>query len=71
MQESTDLLTVEEASAYLRVCTETIRRWIRTGEIPASKIGGLWRLNREALKRLVPMPVEESRYRRTQRTDTE
>lgn len=34
------LLTVAEVAATLRVTPETVRRWIRTGALPAIQIGG-------------------------------
>jgi excisionase family DNA binding protein len=35
----TDLLTVEEAAGLLRVTKATIRKWIREGELPATRPG--------------------------------
>lgn len=34
-----DYLSVTEAAAVLHVAPSTIRRWIRAGELPASRIG--------------------------------
>jgi len=34
-----DLLTVAEAAALLRVAPSTIRRWVRTGTLPAYRLG--------------------------------
>ena len=34
---------IEEASAYLGVTKDTIRNWIRKNNIPAHKIGKLWK----------------------------
>jgi excisionase family DNA binding protein len=34
---------VEEVAAHLQVHKDTIRLWIKKGEIPARKIGRLWR----------------------------
>jgi excisionase family DNA binding protein len=35
--------SLEEIAEYIQVHKDTIRIWIRKGEIPAHKIGKLWR----------------------------
>ena len=40
---------VEEAAAYLGVPKETIRNWIKKTDIPAHKIGKLWKFKRSEL----------------------
>ena len=35
--------SIEEVSGHLQVHKDTIRLWIKKGEIPAHKIGRLWR----------------------------
>lgn len=37
-------LTPQEVSALLRVSTQTVRRWIKEGELPAYKVGRAWRI---------------------------
>ena len=51
MDERAGWLTTEEAAHYLQVSVETMRRWGRTGEIPAAKLGnrGGFRFRREDL----------------------
>jgi len=39
-------LTTEEVLGYLKVNPRTIYRLIRTGELPAVRIGRLWRFKR-------------------------
>ena len=39
-------LTPEEVSELLQVSVYTVRRWIKQGELPAYKIGRLWRVNK-------------------------
>jgi excisionase family DNA binding protein len=34
----------EELARALRVHPETVRSWIRSGKIPAQKVGRLWRI---------------------------
>jgi len=44
---------IEEAAAYLGVTTVTIRNWIRKGNIPAHKIGKLWKFKPSELDKWV------------------
>jgi excisionase family DNA binding protein len=45
----TEPLTVEEVAAELRVHPETVRTWIRTGELDALDIGREYRIYRADL----------------------
>ena len=45
----TEPLTVEEVAAELRVHPETVRNWIRTGELDALDIGREYRIYRADL----------------------
>ena len=42
-------ISVEEAAAYLGVTKETIRNWIKKTDIPAHRIGKLWKFKRSEL----------------------
>jgi excisionase family DNA binding protein len=48
-------LTTEAAAEYLQVSVDTMRRWARTGVIPAAKLGnrGGFRFRREDLDRFL------------------
>lgn len=35
------------AGVEMNVCTETVRRLIRTGQLPAVKVGRVWRIRRQ------------------------
>ena len=35
---------IATAAEFLRVSEKTVRRWIRSGELPAAKLGGQWRI---------------------------
>jgi excisionase family DNA binding protein len=39
-----DVLTVDEVAQYLRVHGETVRRWCRSGELKAAKVGRTYRI---------------------------
>ncbi len=40
---------INEASEYLGVTKDTIRNWIRKTDIPANKIGKLWKFKKKEL----------------------
>ena len=46
-------MTLREAMEYLRISERTAHRWIRSGMLPAVKVGGRWRVPREALEQIV------------------
>ncbi|MFH1227987.1 MAG: helix-turn-helix domain-containing protein [Planctomycetota bacterium] len=43
------LMSIKEVAEYLGVCINTIRRLIWKGELPASRVGGQWRIEEDAL----------------------
>ena len=45
MQDDTHLLTVEDVSKRLQIKPDTIRRWIRSGKLPAIELGGRLRID--------------------------
>jgi excisionase family DNA binding protein len=55
MNERRDWMTTEEAADFLQVHLDTLRRWARTGVIPAAKLGnrGGFRFRREDLDRFL------------------
>ena len=38
------LLTIDDVAALCRVSTKTVRRWIKTRELTAAKLGSQWRI---------------------------
>jgi excisionase family DNA binding protein len=44
-----DVLTPEEAAAYLKLNPRTVQEYLRDGVIPARKIGRFWRVSRQCL----------------------
>ncbi len=47
------LLTVPEAANLLRVTEQAVRAMLREGKIPAIKAGREWRIERDAIKRVL------------------
>ncbi|MCR5704008.1 MAG: helix-turn-helix domain-containing protein [Eubacterium sp.] len=41
---------IEEAAQYMGVTKETIRNWIKKTDIPAHKIGKLWKFQKSELE---------------------
>jgi excisionase family DNA binding protein len=46
-------LSTEEAARLLKVHTNTIVRWIKTGALPSSRIGREYRIPKEAIENRV------------------
>jgi excisionase family DNA binding protein len=47
------LWTVEDVAAYLQLQPETIRSMARRGELPALKIGKVWRFQKQAVHAMI------------------
>ena len=48
-----DILTIDEVAKYLRVSERTVYDWAQKGEIPAGKIGTVWRFKKTELEQWV------------------
>ena len=48
-----EVLNIEEACQYLRIAKVTLYKYIRRGEIPAFKVGRVWRFHKESLEQWV------------------
>jgi excisionase family DNA binding protein len=48
-QQNETIWTVEEVAEYLKLQPETIRSMARRGELPAIKLGKVWRFSRRAI----------------------
>lgn len=47
----TDILTIEEVAAYLRLKPQTIYKWAQEKRLPAVKLGKEWRFRRSIIDR--------------------
>lgn len=56
-----ELLRVCEAAQILKYSVKHVERMVRSGKIPATKIGRFWLIPREALKRHVQRILHEAR----------
>lgn len=50
MTESQKLLDLKEVSQILKINTEVLRRWLRSGRLPGVKVGSDWRVNPKDLQ---------------------
>lgn len=48
-----ELLTVEEVAEYLKMNPQVIRRWLREGKLPGSKIGRAWRVSKQDIDDMI------------------
>lgn len=53
------LYTVEEAASMLKVTALTVRRWLKSGELRGSKIGGLWRIKESDIEAALKIETQE------------
>lgn len=58
---SDGLLTVQEVAVLLRVSDESVYRLCRNGRLRATRVGGLWRIPREAVDELLRAGQDEVR----------
>jgi excisionase family DNA binding protein len=58
----TDLLTVPEAAAALRVSEKTVRNWLSLRRIAYTKIGRLTRIKRSDVDRMIDQGTVPAAY---------
>jgi len=49
MGATTELYTIQQIMSKIQMSDETIYRYIRRGKLKAIRVGGRWRVSREAL----------------------
>ena len=57
-----DILTIEEVAKYLRVSDRTVYDWAQKGEIPAGKIGTVWRFKKSEIENWVNARLSSSAF---------
>lgn len=48
--DRTQLLTVDQLAGFLQVCPETVRRYVRSGDIKSVKLGRSHRFSKEQIE---------------------
>jgi excisionase family DNA binding protein len=59
-----DIMTIEEVANWLRVIPRTLRHWAEVGEVPACRVGKLWRFRRKDLEEWLRGQAESKNTRR-------
>ncbi|WP_170506965.1 helix-turn-helix domain-containing protein [Ruegeria arenilitoris] len=52
ISEDAAYLSVRDVAALFRISTKTVRRWIKSGKLPATQLGSDWRVARKDLHAL-------------------
>ncbi|MBI5326276.1 MAG: helix-turn-helix domain-containing protein [Ignavibacteriae bacterium] len=50
MNETDEIMTIEEVAKYLKLKPQTIYTWAQSGKIPAAKLGKEWRFSKRILE---------------------
>lgn len=58
INEEQQLLRVEEVAEVLRTTPRTVYRWLKSGKISGTKVGGAWRIPRQALADITKILME-------------
>ncbi len=61
-----DILTIEEVAKYLRVSDRTVYDWAQKGEIPAGKIGTVWRFKKSEVENWVNARLSSNTAKQTE-----
>ncbi len=61
-----EILTIEEVAKYLRVSDRTVYEWAQKGEIPAGKIGTVWRFKKDEIEKWVDDRLATSRKKKNE-----
>lgn len=60
-----EVLDMEGACEFLKIAKPTLYKHIRTGQIPAFKVGRMWRFHRESLDSWVKGRISEDTHARS------
>jgi excisionase family DNA binding protein len=60
MEDKRKLLTLREVADYLRLNPQTVYRLAQQGKLPASKVGGTWRFDRDRVDEWIARREERS-----------
>jgi len=60
-----EVLNMQEACNFLRVAKPTLYKYIRSGQIPAFKMGRVWRFHKQSLEGWIKAKVEHDTHARS------
>ncbi len=55
ISEDAVYLSVRDVATLFRISTKTVRRWIKSGDLPATRLGRDWRVARSDLHTLAKL----------------
>jgi excisionase family DNA binding protein len=56
-------MTIDEVTSWLRMSRTTFYRAVHSGELPAFKLGGVWRVDRDDVETLIERRKREATER--------
>ena len=57
----TDILTIKELAAYLKMAEKTLYRLASKGEVPGFKVGGAWRFRKGEIDKWIEKQSSEGK----------
>ncbi|MDO4232141.1 MAG: helix-turn-helix domain-containing protein [Lautropia sp.] len=60
-----EILTLDEVAAYLKAGRRTVYRLAANGQIPAFKLGGVWRFRRTELDHWIASRIDTQSHSRS------
>ncbi len=63
------ILTIEEVAKYIKVSERTVLDWAQKGDIPAGKLGNVWRFKKSEIDRWINNRLEKSKTREKELSD--
>ncbi len=67
---NTDIMTIKEVAAYLKLTEKTAYRLAAEGKIPGFKVGGSWRFRRNEIEDWIENKVKGRRRDDSSKPDT-
>jgi excisionase family DNA binding protein len=55
----TELLTIDDLAAYLKVSRRTIYEWLKLNKIPALKVVGQWRFKKDKIDQWMEQQAQQ------------
>jgi excisionase family DNA binding protein len=52
-----EVMSLQQAADYLHISYVTALRWVTRGELPARKLGGVWRVSKKAVDAIFERPT--------------
>ena len=63
------ILTIEEVAKYIKVSERTVLDWAQKGDIPAGKLGNVWRFKKSEIDRWINRKLENKEEREKRLND--